>query len=89
MSADFYTLAGIAGTAMVIFAFFATQQEWLSAQSRRYQVLNLVGACLIMLSLYQDWNLPAFLIEVFWAAISVYGLLRHAFGGGLRSSRAP
>jgi hypothetical protein len=36
MSTDFYTLAGIAGTAMVIFAFFATQQDWMSAQSTRY-----------------------------------------------------
>jgi hypothetical protein len=47
-----YTLTGIAGTAMVIFAFFGIQRDWLSAQSTRYQVLNLVGACLIMLSLY-------------------------------------
>jgi hypothetical protein len=52
-------------------------------------VLNLVGACLIMLSLYQDWNLPAFLIEVFWAVISIYGLLRHVLRPDLRSSRVP
>lgn len=79
MIADLHTLAGLVGTAMVICAYFANQQEWLSSRDRRYQVANLVGACLILVSLYEDWNFPAAVIEGFWAAISLYGLLRQTW----------
>lgn len=42
----------------------------------RYPLVNLVGAVLILLSLIAAWNLPAAIIETFWAAISVYGLMK-------------
>jgi len=39
-------------------------------------VLNAVGAALIAVSLLVDFNLSAFLIEVFWVAISLIGIQR-------------
>jgi hypothetical protein len=36
----------------------------------------MLGAALIMLSFMVGWNLPAFLIEIFWFAISLIGFLR-------------
>ena len=73
---DLLTLAGVAGSAMIILAYFANLQGWLAARDRRYSLLNLLGALLILASLWRDWNLPAATIEGFWAAISLYGLLR-------------
>jgi hypothetical protein len=35
-----------------------------------------VGSALILVSLYDAWNWPSVVIELFWAAISIYGLLR-------------
>jgi hypothetical protein len=67
---------GLVGSACVIFAFFINQQGWLSAADWRYSALNLFGAVLILLSLWVEWNLPAAVIEAFWAAISLYGLWR-------------
>lgn len=71
-----FTVAGFAGSAIVIVAFFAAQQGWVDAKDRRYLLANLVGSGLILLSLYAEWNFPAAVIEGFWAAISLYGLMR-------------
>lgn len=76
---DYYALmsgVGLVGSALVIAAFFANQQGWLAASDRRYSLTNLVGALLILASLYAEWNLPSAVIEAFWAAISLYGLWR-------------
>ena len=76
------TIAGVAGSGLIIFAYFANQQGWLHAENWRYSLANLLGAVLILFSLITAWNLPAAIMEGFWALISVYGLLKH--GGWFR-----
>jgi hypothetical protein len=73
---DIYTAAGGIGAAMVIAAYFANQQGWMSSRDWRYPLTNLIGALLILISLYNNWNLPAAVVEGFWFAISAYGLAR-------------
>ena len=80
MALDPFTFVGIVGTALIIVAYLATQQGWLTAEDWRYPLANLVGAILILLSLITAWNLPVAIIESFWAAISAYGLVRIAVG---------
>ena len=82
MALDLLTIAGVAGSALIVFAYFANQQEWLRAENWPYSLANLVGAVLILASLITAWNLPAAIMEGFWALISVYGLLKH--GGWFR-----
>ncbi|MBI3516269.1 MAG: hypothetical protein HY060_19735 [Proteobacteria bacterium] len=74
---DLYTAAGIVGAGLVVVAYFANQQGWLASEDWRFPAANLLGACLILVSLWIDWNLPAAVIEGFWVAISIYGLVRH------------
>lgn len=76
MAFDPYTLIGFAGAAVLMVAYFASQQGWLAADDWRFPLGNLVGSLLIMVSLYDAWNLPSAVIEGFWAAISLYGLAR-------------
>jgi hypothetical protein len=76
MRFDPFTSAGIIGTALIVVAYFANQQDWLSSRDWRFPAANLAGALLILSSFYSAWNLPAAVIEVFWAAISLYGLTR-------------
>ena len=75
-------IGGVAGDALIILAYFANQQGWLHAENWRYSLANLMGAVLILASLITAWNLPAAIMEGFWALISIYGLLKH--GGWLR-----
>ena len=74
MHFDLYNLAGIVGAVLVIVVYFATQQRWLSAEDWRFPFANLVGAGFIIASLIADWNLAAFVMEVFWVLISIYCL---------------
>jgi hypothetical protein len=73
-----YDAAGMLGAILVIVAYFATQQRWLSAEDWRFPAINLVGAVLVLISLAVDWNLASFVIELFWLVISAYGLFKSA-----------
>jgi hypothetical protein len=75
---DVFTLAGLAGTAILVAAYFANQIGRLPSDDWWFPFANLVGACLIMASLLVQWNLPSVVIEAFWIAISLYGLARQA-----------
>ena len=74
----FMATVGLVGSGLIITAYFANQQEWMSPAGWTYSVLNLLGAVLILVSLYAEWNLPSAVIEAFWALISIYGLWRYA-----------
>jgi hypothetical protein len=82
MPFDLYNLAGMVGAVLIIAAYFATQQRWLSAEDWRFALANLVGAGFIIVSLMAAWNLAAFVIEVFWVLISLYGLAQSFRRGG-------
>jgi hypothetical protein len=69
---DPFTTAGIVGAAIIVVAYFANQQDWLSSRDWRFPLANLVGALLILASFCAAWNLPAAVIEAFWAAPSAY-----------------
>ena len=77
-----FDLGGMVGCAFMIAAYFATQQGWLAASDRRFPLLNLVGALLVLISLMKTWNTPSVVVEGFWALVSLYGLVRPYFRPG-------
>jgi hypothetical protein len=76
MGLSVYTGAGFVGVVMVLVAYFANQQRWLSSEDWRFPTANFLGSALLIVSLYQDWNLPSFVINLAWAAISLQGLAK-------------
>jgi len=80
-----YDVAGSAGVVLIVAAFLFLQLERLASNSLIYLLANAVGAALILLSLFFEFNLSAFLMEAFWLAISLLGLARR-FGRGTRAS---
>ena len=81
-----YDLAGSAGVVLIVAAFLFLQLERIASNSLLYLLANALGAALILLSLFFEFNLSAFLMEAFWLAISLLGLARR-FGRDPR--RAP
>ena len=65
---------GVVGVVLCIVAYFLIQSKKLSSDHLLYILLNLIGALGIMISLCYQWNLPAFLMELSWLLISLYGL---------------
>ena len=68
---------GMVGMACVVFAYFAVERDWLDNKNVRFYVINLVGAILLLMSLLINFNLGSFVIEIFWIAISVMGIINH------------
>jgi hypothetical protein len=76
MTIDLYTTIGFIGTGVIVSVYFANQQGWLASDHWLYPFANLIGAILILISLLFEWNFPSVVIEIFWIAISLYGLVR-------------
>ncbi|MCI3207033.1 hypothetical protein DBA20_18980 [Pandoraea capi] len=75
-SIDIPDLIGIAGALTVVAAYFLNLHGTLPTAAYRYSAFNLVGSLMIVYSLIHNPNPASMLIEVFWASISVYGLLK-------------
>jgi paired small multidrug resistance pump len=71
---------GLGGSIAIALTYFANLQGAVRTDGWLYSLLNFVGASLILVSLYWAWNLPAAVMEGFWALISVYGLIRALTG---------
>lgn len=67
-------IIGIFGVIFILLAYFLLQTNRLAPHKFLYSGMNLVGALMILFSLYFDWNLSAALVEGAWAIISLYGL---------------
>ena len=67
---------GIVGVVLILIAYYyLSVGKWIS-DSMIYQVLNFLGAWLILFSLYFHWNLSSVVIEVAWIIISLIGMYR-------------
>jgi len=76
MQSQLFLIFGLIGSTIVVIAYLLNQTNRLASSDWRFPAANLVGAGAILLSLTDAWNLPAAVIEFFWAAISLYGLVR-------------
>lgn len=71
-----HNVIGNFGVLLIVGTYFLVQIRRMSAIHAPYIALNGLGALCILYSLYFDFNLSAFLIEVIWLLISIIGLTR-------------
>ena len=76
MSSFIPDVVGVIGAIILMIAFLLLQLGRLSSNDISYSILNAVGAGLIVFSLFYNFNLSAFIVELFWIAISLLGLFR-------------
>lgn len=67
---------GNVGVVILMIAYLLLQLNKLS-NGLLYSSLNAIGAGLIVISLLVNFNLSAFLMEVFWVLISFVGIFKH------------
>lgn len=78
MTIAWYDGCGYVGVVLILLAFFFLQAQKLHPHGWIYQLMNLLGAIGVMLSLlFGSHNWPAFAMELAWAAIALYGILLH------------
>lgn len=68
---------GILGVTLILISYALFQFEKIDPKGFYYSFLNLIGASLILYSLFYSWNLASVIIEVFWILISIYGLWKY------------
>ena len=74
MTIDLVDAVGLLGSTLFVIAFlYANRAEVLD--KRWFNALNLVGAILLLWSLWHRFNLAAFVLEVVWAGIALVGLV--------------
>ena len=74
----FTQVLGFLGMVCIVLAYYkVTSPKGWSADSIKFNVVNLVGAVLLIISLCFHFNLGSFMIEIFWIIIAVRALYRH------------
>ena len=78
---------GNLGVAFILLGYLMLQIEKIKSNSLLYSFLNFIGASLIIISLLENFNLSAFIIEIFWLGISLIGIIRYFWNSKLTKSR--
>ena len=65
---------GMTGTLLVVAAYYLMQLEQVQPRGLTYNLMNLIGAILLLISLSYTFNLASFLIEIFWIGAALLGL---------------
>lgn len=71
-----YNVVGNIGVVLCLGCFFGIQTGKINPRKMPYSVFNFIGSLMIIFSLYFAFNLSAFIIEVAWLLISLYGICR-------------
>lgn len=69
-------LIQVFGALLILAAFAAAQFGVLDTQSRRYLLLNLVGAAILSVLALREEQWGFVLLESVWTAVSAWGLLK-------------
>ncbi len=73
---DFADIIGILGVSCILTAYYLLQVSALKVRDLSYSLINAGGALLILYSLLFHWNTASVVIEIFWFAISIYGVFK-------------
>lgn len=76
-----YDIIGSIGVGTIILTYVLLQTGRLRSESLAYSALNGLGAGLIAFSLLYSFNFAAFVVEILWVLISIYGIVKYFLKG--------
>ena len=69
-------IIGMTGVSLVLSAYGLLNINKMSSDSLIYQLMNLIGSILLLISLCFNFNLSSVIIEVVWITFSIIGIIR-------------
>jgi len=74
MNYHWYDIIGNIGVLMILGCYLLLQLNKLASSELSFSLFNGLGALLKLISLSYEFNLSAFIIELFWLLISLFGV---------------
>lgn len=87
LSGQILEVVGVAGFLFYMLSYALLQLGKISGQCYTYTLLNMLAASLVLVSLFNQFNLASALIQISWIAISIVGVFRLWSGGRKRKHR--
>ena len=69
-------IASFVGALLILVAYAGQQMNWMDARKATYNILNAVGSAVLAYIAFRPFQIGFVVLEVSWALISVYALLR-------------
>lgn len=76
MTYEWHDVLGNIGVLLILLSYLLVQLDKIDTQGFRYSLVNGLGAGLLCISLYINFNFSGLLMELSWLLISLYGLYR-------------
>jgi len=77
MNYGWHDVLGNIGVLLILLSYLLLQLGRARPDSLGFSLANATGALCILVSLTQEFNLSAFLMEATWLAVSLYGIARY------------
>jgi len=74
----FRQIASFLGALLILIAYVGHQLKWMNPRRTVYNVLNAVGSAILGYVAFHPFQIGFVVLEITWALISVYALLRPA-----------
>ncbi|NNE69376.1 MAG: hypothetical protein HKN29_03310 [Rhodothermales bacterium] len=71
-----FDIIGLVGVAFIVGAYLLLQTGRIASENPWFSVANALGAGLVLVSLWYEFNLSAAVVEGFWLVMSLYGIVR-------------
>ena len=72
----FSQIIGWVGTFLIVLAYFLVSNNKISAESKRYQLINLFGAIGIGFNVFYQQAWPAFTLQIIWGIIAIVSIIK-------------
>ncbi|MEE9430033.1 MAG: hypothetical protein V3V16_03270 [Melioribacteraceae bacterium] len=72
-----YDIIGNLGVVLIVGSYLLLQIKKIESSSLSFSMMNLFGATFVIISLVENFNLSAFIIEAFWIGISFIGIVNY------------
>ena len=76
-----YDILGTLGVGIILVAYVLLQIGKLRSEHPAFSLMNALGAAMILVSLYYDFNFASFLMEFFWLVVSLFGVAKYFVRG--------
>lgn len=74
-----FDIVGSVGVAIIILTYVLLQTGKIKSEELIYSLLNAAGSGLIVFSLLFSFNFSAFVVEILWVLISLFGVAKFIF----------